>query len=131
MAAPFGPPGTPDIDRHSPDGVVPKRQDALWTRRWQVCREDTAMTQRRSVSRRKLPRQFACNRAVIDLLHVVDAGENHRGVELAAENVERARDACFAGGAEAIEERTADHAGVGAKRERAKNVLPGAHAGIE
>ena len=53
------------------------------------------MTQSRSVSRGKLARQFTRDRAVIDLFHVVDAGEDHRGIELAAENIERARDARF------------------------------------
>ena len=58
-----------------------------------------------SVARGELARQFARDRAVIDLLHVVDAGEDHRGVELAAENVDRARDARLAARAEAVEER--------------------------
>jgi len=37
---------------------------------------------------------------VIDLLHVVDAGEHHRCVEFAAENVDRLRDAGLSDGAE-------------------------------
>ena len=82
-----------------------------------------------SVSRRELARQFARDRAVIDLLHVVEAGEDHRGVELAAEDIDRAarrrpvrpRRGRRANGA-------ADHAGIGAERERAEDVLAGADA---
>src|ERR1041384_1555993 len=72
-----------------------------------------------SIPRRKLAGQFARDRAVIDLPHVVDAGEDHRGVELAAEDIESARHARFTGGAKPIEERPADHAGVRAECERA------------
>src|SRR5262245_4050245 len=79
---------------------------------------------------RKLARQLARDGAVVDLLHVVDAGEDHGGVEFAAQDADGARDARFARGAEAVEERPADHRGIGAERERAENVLTGADAAI-
>src|ERR1044071_7074937 len=46
-----------------------------------------------SVTSRELARQFARDRAVIDLLHVVDPGEDHGGVELAAQDADRLRHA--------------------------------------
>src|SRR6185295_8584431 len=83
-----------------------------------------------SVTSRELARQFARDRAVIDLLHVVDPGEDHGGVELAAQDADRLGDARLSAGAEAVKRRASDHAGIGAERERAENVLTGAHARI-
>src|SRR5215831_11426119 len=45
-------------------------------------------SQRRSVAMRELARQIARDRAMIDLLHVIDAGKDHCGVELAAQNID-------------------------------------------
>src|SRR4051812_18047357 len=83
-----------------------------------------------SIPLRELARQLARDGAMIDLLHVVDAGEDHRGVELALEDADRACHAGLSARAEAIEKRPPDHTGIGAERERAENVLAGAHAGI-
>src|SRR3954453_4068734 len=78
----------------------------------------------------KLSRQFTRDCAIIDLLHVVDAGEDHRGVELAAEDVDRARDAGLTARAETVEARARDHAVFPPERERAEDILPRADSGI-
>src|SRR3954465_4628398 len=51
-----------------------------------VSRCSPGMTPDVSIPLRELARQFARDGAMVDLLHVVDAGEDHRGVELALEN---------------------------------------------
>src|SRR4029078_2139191 len=83
------------------------------------------------VPRPQLARHLARDRAMIDLLHVVDAGKDHRGVEFAAEDIDRARDAGLSARAETVKRCAADHGGVRTERERAENILAGANATID
>src|SRR5271155_1095134 len=69
--------------------------------------------------------------AVVDVSDAGDAGQRHRHVEFAADDLNRARDTGLPAGAEAVDVSAAAHAGARAERQRAQNVLSGADAAVE
>jgi len=76
-------------------------------------------------------RSHAGNDAAIDLGDAGDAGQRHAGVELVADNFDGAGDARLPAGAEPVNVSAAAHAGAGAERERARDVLAGADSAVE
>src|SRR5205807_5320565 len=68
---------------------------------------------------------------VVDLGNGVDAAQPHGGEELVANDVDCLGDAGFAAAAEAVNIGAADHAGLGAERQRAHHVLTRAYAAVE
>src|ERR1043165_5087904 len=65
------------------------------------------------------------------LADLVHADQRHRGLELATNEADRLGDPLLAERAEAVDIGPADHAGLGAERNRTHHVLPGTHAAVE
>src|SRR6516225_8403703 len=77
------------------------------------------------------PLRRLCNNAFVDLVDPVHAAQAHGHEQLFLDDVDRLGDAGLAAGAEAIRISAADHARLGAERERAHHVLAGADAAVE
>src|ERR1700760_323239 len=68
---------------------------------------------------------------LIDLRNRIHAAQTHRGLKLLRDQADRFRDSLLSTRTQPVGIGAADHAGLGAERERAHHVLAGADAAVE